>query len=95
MGYDPTTARAFYQQYTVSELETLRGTCLTVYAGSGRQSISFEGSSVTVDPQNCRQVLADVMEALDMHERAAAGLDPELARQSSGISPDFTGKRLS
>lgn len=94
MAANQTIAQAYFDKYTVSELETIRDACLEIHAGSGRRSISFEGSSLTVDVGNCESVLETVMEAMRMHAAAARGDDTLLSMPGYGAGVSFINKRI-
>ena len=92
--YSQTVAEAYADTYTETELISIRTGAIQAHTNSTTVSMSFEGSSITVDPRNAESVLETVQEAIRIKRSKAAGADPDLSAPFRGFSLDRRYHRI-
>lgn len=95
MTPDYTTASALAAEFTAQQIRDMRKTALKVKMEGGTITRSYEGSSFTINLENCAQIIADCSAALDALAAAGAGDDPELTRCAPSVGVDFGYRQIS
>lgn len=77
MTPDRQTAQALAETFSAETIRTMRTTALKVKMESGTITRSYEGSSMTIDANNCQRVIGECNEALAI----LAAIDAEEVRE--------------
>lgn len=95
MTSDKQTAAALAETFTAAQIRDYRTAALKVKLEGGTVTRSYEGSSFTINVDNCAQIIADCGAALGMITTAALGDDPDLTREPAGVGFDFSHRQCS
>ena len=82
--------RALAEEYTIEQLQGIRRVALEVNAEAGAGSRSYEGSSFSINKENCVQVIAECNAAIDFKATSSGGDDPRLTQTAMGVGIDFS-----
>jgi hypothetical protein len=89
MTPDRQTAQALADSLTESQIRDYRLNALKVKMESGTVTRSYEGSSFTIDANNCERVIGECNEALAILAATAAAEVRELVTEPLGRGIDF------
>lgn len=90
MTPDRQTAQALVETFTEQQIRDYRMNALKVKMEGGTVSRNYEGSSFTIDVNNCTRIIAECNEALAILTAAAAADTRELTTESLGRGIDFS-----
>ena len=92
MTPDRQTAQALADSFTQAEIEDYRLNALKVTMEGGTITRSYEGSSFTIDLNNCAQIIANANEALVILAATAAAETADLIQEPAGRGVDFRNR---